>query len=204
MSRRIGLALVAAALPTMAHADTISTVAPNNGSGGVFLSLTAGANPLTVQSFQTYFSSATGTPVNVDVYTRPGPYAGFTASNAGWTLEGTVVATSAGTTGLSGPAAFTNPLAIGAGQTLSVYLHATTTGGGIRYTGTSAAPPQTTFNNADITLFSDVSRTGAVPFAGTQFTPRTFAGSINYTVVPAPASLALLGMGGLLAARRRR
>jgi hypothetical protein len=131
-------------------------------------------------------------------------YAGFTASNVGWTLSETVVGTSAGSAVLSGNVLLANPILIPSGGPTSIYFHAITAGGGIRYTGVAATPPQTTWTNADVTLFSDVSRTGAVPFAGTQFTPRTFAGTINYTVIPAPASLAVLGLGGLVAARRRR
>jgi hypothetical protein len=199
----LGVAVVASALTAGAMAQSISTTTPNNGSGGVFLQLTPNASPIQVDSFQTYFSSAAGTPVTVEVWTRPGAYAGFTASNVGWTLHQTVVGTSAGAAGLSGPVAI-NPLLIATGGPTSIYFHAITAGGGIRYTGLAATPPQTTWANADVTLFSDISRTGAVPFAGTQFTPRTFAGTINYTIIPAPASLALLGLGGLVAARRRR
>ena len=197
-------ALIAAALPAMAIGQTIATTTPTNGSGGVFLELTPTGQPLSVTSFATYFSSAVGTPVNVDVWTRSGSYAGNTGSNAGWVLSETVVATSAGRTGLSAKTVLANPIAIESGGTTSIYLHAVTSGGGIRYTGTSAAPPQTTWANADVTLFSDISRTGSASFGGSQFTPRTFAGEINYRVIPAPGAMALLGLGGLLATRRRR
>lgn len=197
-------ALLAATLPSLAMAQSITTTAPNNGSGGIFLQLTPTSSALQVNSFATYFSSAAGTPVSVEVWTRPGAYAGFTASNAGWTLSETVIGTSAGSATQSGNVILANPILIPTGGPTSIYFHAITTGGGIRYTGTTAAPPQTTWINADLTLFSDVSRTGAVAFAGTQFTPRTFSGAINYSVVPAPGAMALLGLGGLLAARRRR
>jgi MYXO-CTERM domain-containing protein len=197
-------ALLAATLPSVAMAQSITTTAPTNGSGGVFLQLTPTSSALQVNSFATYFSSAAGTPVSVEVWTRPGAYAGFTASNAGWTLSETVIGTSAGTATQSGNVILANPILVPTGGPTSIYFHAITTGGGIRYTGTAAAPPQTTWINADLTLFSDVSRTGAVAFAGTQFTPRTFSGAINYSVVPAPGAMALLGLGGLLAARRRR
>lgn len=196
-------ACVLAALPAVAAAQSITTATPNNGSGGVFLQLTPASSPLSVTAFQTYFSSAAGTPVTVEVWTRPGAYAGFTASNAGWTLHQSVVGTSAGSTVLSGSVSI-NPLAIPSGGPTSIYLHAVTTGGGIRYNGTGTLPPQTTWVNADVTLFSDISRTGAVPFAGSQFTPRTFSGTIHYSVIPAPAATALLGLAGLAATRRRR
>ena len=43
---------------------------------------------------------------------------------------------------------------------------------GFAIPATNAAPPQTTWTNADITLFSDVSRTGAVPFRWNAAQPR--------------------------------
>ncbi|MEX2244494.1 MAG: PEP-CTERM sorting domain-containing protein [Fimbriimonadaceae bacterium] len=201
--RKFALSLICL-LPVLGIAQTLSTTTPNNGSGGVFMELTPSGIGLNVRSFQTYFSSTTGTPVAVEVYTRPGSYAGFTASSAGWTLSETANAVSAGTITLSTPMMLVNPILLPSGQTTSVYLHAITVGGGIRYTGTGAAPPQTTWSNADLTLFSDVSRTGAVAFAGTQFTPRTFAGNVNYTPVPEPATIAALGLGAAALLRRRR
>jgi hypothetical protein len=122
----------------------------------------------------------------------------------GWMLSETAAATSSGAAVLAN-LNLTNSLSLTAGQTRAVYLHAITAGGGIRYTGTNAAPPQTTWSNADLTLFSDVSRTGAIPFAGTRFSPRTFAGNVNYAPVPEPMSIAALGLGlGVLLRKRRK
>jgi hypothetical protein len=180
---------------TPAPAQILSTLPPNNGSGGIFFQLTPSTSDITFNAFATYFSSTAGTPVSVEVYTRPGAYAGFTASNAGWTLLETASATSAGTTVLSTPVNLAAPFPITAGSTVSFYLHAITVGGGIRYQGTGTTSTST-FMNADLTLFSDVSRTGAVAFAGTQFTPRAFSGDIIYSVVPEPASLITFGLVG--------
>jgi hypothetical protein len=168
------------------------------------MNLTPSGIALNVLSFQTYFSSTAGTPVLVEVYTRPGSYAGFTASSAGWTLSETANATSAGSTVLSGPMVLANPILLPSAQTTAVYLHAVTVGGGIRYTGTGTTGGQTTWANADLTLFSDTSRTGAVAFLGTQFSPRTFAGNVNYAPVPEPATIAALGLGAVALLRRRR
>ena len=203
ISRCVGAVLTVAVLAMPAHAQSLQTAAPNNGSGGVFMNLTAAGNALNITSFAAPFASAAGNAASVEVWTRAGTYAGFTASNAGWTLVETVAAVSAGTTTFA-PITLTSALNIGAGQTLAVYLHGITAGGGLRYTGTAAIPPTTLWSNADLSLFSDVARTGAVPFAGTSFTPRVFSGIVNYTVVPAPGALALLAVAGLAGTRRRR
>lgn len=200
---KILAAVAALALPMAAQAQSISTATANNGSGGIFMHITPTGDPIELTSFATYFSGVVGSAVAVEVWTRPGDYTGFTSSNVGWTLTQTVMGTSAGSTVLSDPILFTTPILIPSGGPTSVYLH-TVVGGGLRYTGTSGTPPQTTWMNADLTLFSDVARTGNVAFSGSQNSPRTFAGTLTYNVVPAPASLALLGLGGAVAVRRRR
>ncbi len=181
------LTAVALGAAATSHGQSITTAAPNNGSGGVFIDLTPTGGALNLNTFATYFSSAAGTPVNVEVWTRPGSYVGFTTSNAGWTLSQTVTGTSAGTATLSSPVALTPPILLPAGTTTAVYLHAVTTGGGIRYTGTGTTSVST-WNNADITLFSNVARTGIVAFAGTQNTPRCFAGTLEYSTANANAT----------------
>jgi hypothetical protein len=201
---KIFSALVAFCLTLSAQAQTLTTVAPNNGSGGIFLNLSPVAAPLLFTGFSTYFSSAAGTPVSVEVWVRDGTYVGFTGSSTGWTLVQTVMGISAGSTVESSLINFAAPIQLAAGSTTGIYLHAITAGGGIRYTGTAAAPPTTMFSNADLTLFSDTARTGAVSFAGTQFSPRTFSGTVAYSPVPEPASIMLLGLGGLIAAMRWR
>ncbi len=163
----------------------LNTAAPNNGSGGIFLQLTTNTSAITVSKFNTYFSSTNGTPVTVQVYTRSGAYAGFTTSNVGWTLLGTASAISAGTTTAAPMDVASLDIKVPVSSTLSIYLHSITAGGGIRYTGTGTTSV-TTYNDANVTLFSDVSRTGAVAFAGTANTPRAFAGSIEYSLTTLP------------------
>lgn len=192
-------------LPALGLAQSpLVTLPPNNGSGGIFFNLTPSSNQLTWTGFQTYFASAAGSAVSIQVYTRPGSYVGFQSNSAGWTLTQTVSGTSAGSgnTNLSALIPLTAPITLGAGQTTGVYLHSVTTGGGIRYQGTGTTSTST-FSNADLTLFSQHSRTGAVPFAGSLFTPRAFAGAIHYNVVPEPATMAVLGLGAVALIRRR-
>jgi hypothetical protein len=187
-----------------AHAQSLTTTAPNNGSGGVFLNLAPLAGPLQFTGFSTYFSSVAGTPVSVEVWVRDGTYIGFTGSSTGWTLWQTVSGVSAGAAVESAIINFAAPIQLAAGSTTGIYLHAITAGGGIRYTGTAALPPTTMYSNADISLFSDTARTGAVSFAGTQFSPRTFSGTVTYSIVPEPATVLLLGAGGGFALLRWR
>ncbi len=170
MLAKLALALLAATLFSAgrASADVLSTAAPNNGSGGVFFDLTAsGANDLLIERFATYLGSGTvGTPASIEVWVRPGSYVGFQVGSAGWTLSETVTGFAAGTTTLTSDIFLANAISIAQGSTLGVYLHSVTTGNGIRYTGTGAAPPQTVWGNADITLSGAHSRTGAVSFQG--------------------------------------
>jgi hypothetical protein len=196
--------ILALFLTVGAQAQSLSTAPPNNGSGGVFLNLSPVSSPLQFTGFSTYFSSAAGTPVSVEVWVRDGTYVGFTGSSTGWTLVQTVSGTSAGSTIESAIINFAAPIQLAAGSTTGIYLHAITAGGGIRYTGTGAGGHPTTFSNADLSLFSDTSRTGAVSFAGTQFTPRTFSGTVTYSIVPEPATTLLLGFGGAFALWRWR
>lgn len=199
---------LAFSLTSTASAQSLTTLPANNGTGGVFLTLTAGATPLEFTGFSTYFgNTGAGTPANVEVWFRPGAYAGFTAANTGWTLSETVTGFAAGTAVESALITLTIPITLPAGSPVSIYLHSTTAGNGIRYQGTGTASTGN-FSNADLTLFSDIARTGTVSFAGTQFTPRAFAGTINYTggavAVPEPSTvLAGLAAVGLVWLRRR-
>jgi hypothetical protein len=186
-------------------ADILSTLPPNNGSGGTYFNLTAsGSNPLTFDGFATYFASATvGTAATIEVWSRPGSYVGFEGSSAGWTLIDTVTGFAAGTTVLSNQIFLNNPVAIGQGDTTGFYLHSTTTGNGLRYQGTGTTSTST-FSDANLTFFGAHARTGIVPFAGSLFTPRAFSGDIIYTAIPEPGCAVLLCLGALGASLRRR
>lgn len=177
-------AVMTFALPLAAQAGGLTTAAPNNGSGGVFLDLTPATASLFFDGFSAPTNDTTGLTIQVEVWTRPGSYVGFTTSSAGWTLAQTVTGTGGPTNTTPIPFTLTPPITLLAGTTTGIYLHSVTAGAGLRYTGLNATPPVTTWSNADIALFSDVARTGNVAFGGTAFTPRTFSGTIQYSTTP--------------------
>jgi hypothetical protein len=172
------LAALVGAPVSLAQAQFLETTLANNGSGGVFIDLTTASGALLITSFDSYFSSTAGGASTIEIYTRPGTYVGFDDNPAGWTLHDTVNAISAGTATLA-PITLNTPIAIPASTMTAVYIQPIS-GQALRYTGTAAIPPQTTWSNADLTLFSDVARTGSVAFGGTRNTPRTFAGVVYY------------------------
>lgn len=94
MKYLVGLCMCVVAASAMGQ--TLTTAAPNNGSGGVFLDLTPTSTTLFVTQFDVAFSGTVGTTAPVEVWTRSGSYVGFTGSNAGWTLTQTVSAVRGG------------------------------------------------------------------------------------------------------------
>ena len=83
-------ALMTLAAPLAAQAGGLTTAPANNGTGGIFLDLTPATASLFFEVFETPTAAAVGVPIQVEVWTRPGSYVGFTTSNAGWTLAQTV------------------------------------------------------------------------------------------------------------------
>jgi hypothetical protein len=199
------LPLILFLVPLAGFGATLSTLSPNNGSGGIFFNLTA-IQSLTVTSFDTYFSGNSGSPVPVAVFARPGTYVGFQSDSFGWALTQTINVTTAGSSSLAN-ILLSSPLNIAAGQTLGIYLQALNSNG-IRYQGLGTAAT-TEFSNADLSMFSAHGRATSEPFAGNLFTPRAFAGNVNYelssSAVPEPGTITLFSFGllGALALRKR-
>jgi len=202
--------LAAMVVPGTSYGATLNAApVANNGSGGIFMEMTAAGSAITVTGFDLFFGAGAPSTASVEVYTRPGTYVGFDGDSTGWTLTQTVVANTVDAATLA-PLTLTSGITIGAGETLAVYLHSINSGNGIRYNGTGGEPPTTTWANADLSLFSDRARIGGVAFGSGLFTPRTLAGNVNYSVgaaaIPEPGTVSMLGLGlaGLVWMRRRR
>lgn len=174
-----GVVLACLGAAASAQTGSLETVGNNNGSGGVFMDLSPFTDLLSITEFEVAFTGTAGSTVEVEVWVRPGSYAGFEGNSEGWTLAETVQGVRRGTSTLS-TLTLDDPIEVEPGGVTAIYLHAIGSGGGIRYNGTSANPPQTTWSNTDLEMFSGHARTGNAAFAGSLFTPRTFAGVIHY------------------------
>ena len=197
----VGVTGLVLAAPASAQ-QFLETDLPNNGLSaagvGIFLDLTSINDPLAFTGLQYYASSTAGANLTLEVWIKNGTYVGFDQNQAAWTLHETLSGTSNGTGTLTDLISFNNPVNIGAGETVGIYLIAQA--GGIRYTGATGAQPFWSDNN--IELFSDLARNA--PWGGTAFTPRVYAGRIWYDIIPAPGAIALLGLAGVCGVSRRR
>ncbi|MGB0911164.1 MAG: PEP-CTERM sorting domain-containing protein [Nitrospirales bacterium] len=183
-------------------ASITTTFANNNGQAGNMFDITTFGNALTVNSMDLNLDS--GTTNTISVYTRNGTYLGFENNSAGWTLVSQISGvTSAG----AGNPTFMDLMdfSLAANSVTGIYV---TTGGPTDMNYTNGA---NTFANADLRLDLGVGKGGLF---GLTFTPRTWNGTINYTVdgsgqvgaVPEPGTIVLMGSGlaGLAFWRSRR
>lgn len=164
---------------TLHYTRALPTQEANNGSGGVFLDLQATGRPLLVTGFDLYLDGGPGVASSIQVWTREGSYVGATDSDAGWTLSQTIVVASA--FDLPTRVNLRAPIRVMPAQPTGIYLQSTTFSSGIEYLGLAESPPQTTWTNNDLQLFSDRGVVSDVPFDPNQRTPRTFAGRVLYT-----------------------
>lgn len=202
----LGLLSMAAAagIASTATAGELSTIyLGGNGNslgGGAYFDVTVGPAPLTVTGFRMNSDALLGATSRFEVWTMNGPISATNVvSPVGWSLAATGTLT--GIDGLGNsedPVVLDNTFGLGAGNTYGFAIRLLdTTQNYTNGNGTNQA-----FSNGDISMA--LGRTSNSWLAGTTFSPRVWNGTIIYDVVPAPASLALLGLGGLVAGRRRR
>ncbi len=144
-----------------------TTFAGGNGFDGNMFDIVA-LNQVTIMSFAGNFNAGTGI---AEVWYRPGSYAGFTNSNAGWTQAGSASVTSTGN-GSGTAIPITVGVTIPAGSTYAFYVHFS---GGVAYTNGTAVG---NVYASDANIQFKEGHGGGYFALGNS--PRVFNGVINY------------------------
>ena len=183
-----------------AHAGSLTTLfARNNGGsagGAVYFDVTIGGTGLIITGFDT--NAAGSGRFGWEVFTRGVTYVGNTTSNLGWTSVATGSGVGQGIDNAS-PVTLNNPFVLDANTTYGMAL---VMGPEAGHDYTNGDGSNQNYSNSDLTL--DLGAASNVPFTGNTFTPRVWNGTIYYDPVPEPASMAILGLGALALARRKR
>jgi hypothetical protein len=207
----IALALCAAYTSTTQAAILNAESTSNNGGSpgwAIFFDVSAsGGQALTITDMTTASTAAAGGAFTVEVFTRTGTALGGPvttgpgSSLAGWTSLGTAPATQG--PALNGISQTINipDIAVPASGTVGVAV--LFTGAGPRYLGTGT-PPYSNFDDGALHLTTGDGRSQPFTTGGSWFASRALTGSLTYTAVPEPASIAMLASVACLAIRRRR
>ena len=207
MRNTISALVASGALCGVASAQTILNAHPppanNGGSAGwaIFMDFESHVGNLRVTELVTANTASAGARFDVETFVRTGAGLGAAgSSSAGWTSLGVVtgVQGAAGSTGVSETIDIPDIAIDGSGITGVAFLF---TNAGPRYLGTGS-PPYTVFDDGRLKLTTGDSRTAPFTTGGSVFSSRALVGSVTY--IPAPGTLILVGVGGVLAARRRR
>jgi len=187
-----------------ANGQSITTLfgSNNNGSpgGAVYFDITVASNPLLITAFD--LNTASTSPFsNMQVWLLAGMTSQGNETNmALWTQVATGSGTGAGTNNPT-HVTLSNPFALNAGTLYGIALVADPSFGHYYTNGNGS---NQNYSNADLSLA--LGSATNVPFTGPVFSPRVWNGTIYYSVVPEPTTMALLGLGALAVigfARRR-
>ncbi len=183
----------------------------NNGGSpnwAMFLDLTAGASAINVTGLTTANTGAAFASFSIEVLTRTGTALGGPvgsgpgSSSAGWTSLGVASATQGATASGISQLIDIPDIAVSAGSTVGVALRFNVVGP--RYFGTGA-PAYSIYSDSNLSLKTGDARSAPFTTTGSFFTSRAMVGSLEYTVVPEPATMLVLAGGiGVLLRRRRR
>ncbi len=169
-----GSLLLSAALCAQSPLTTTFT-SDNGGSvgGAVYFDLQVNTGVI-ITGLDLNFSSTAGTAGSVDVYIKPGTYAGSEADIAAWSMVGTGSATSNGAD-VPTPVALASDIQLVTGS-YGVALVAN----GLSNLYTNGTGTNQTYSTTELTLTAGSA--GNLAFSGTPFTPRVVNTSISYTV----------------------
>lgn len=197
------IAVISLLAAASGNAQSLTTLfgSNNNGSpgGAVYFDATIGSNALSITSFNINTDS-TASFSNFQVWLLAGMSSQGNETSASWIQ----VATGSGT-----GAGVDNPTSVMLSS--AILLNASTLYGIALVMDPSASHFYTNgdgtnqmFSNGDLTL--SLGSASNVPFTAPIFSPRVWNGTVFYSVVPEPSTVALLGFGavGLVGMIRRR
>jgi hypothetical protein len=205
MKKTLTIALLVVAAGAQANSITTIFTGGNNNSpgGGNYFTVTVAGNDLTVTGFDVNTLAAqTGVAFGFEVYTTATTHLGNELNSAAWTLQATGSGVGAG---LNLPSAVTlnNTFNLSAGTSYGMAIFLRNGPGAASLAYTNGNGSNQAFSNADVALSLGTATNGF--FTPSVFSPRVWNGTMHYTPVPEPASMAALGLGlAAIIARRRR
>ncbi len=168
-------------LPALASAGSLTTFynADSNAVGFLFNLTAIGADDLMIDSFDVNLTDENN-PATIALYYREGGYAGFEHDASAWTYLGAATVTAMGKNNVTHLPV--GGLRLTAGKTYGVYMYATDadTVPRFRYSAALVSP---LFENEALRLSGGSGTSGSL-FSGMIHDPRTWNGTVYYSVAP--------------------